>query len=392
MSFSRTQIEEHLSAMGHSATLNKVRYQEALYERAAAKFLLKTKPLEAMRTQPLASVVHDDLNTYALPSDYGTFIDLIPEDNREAWDSAVRNGAGQFDLHKALKNRVISIEGSEGTKIIKINWKSRSPKVLATMDSLTANGTWSAVATASNVAADTITKTKGSGSIRFDVAATNDGIQNTGLATQDMTDENGVADVLFDLYIKNSTDLANLTSITARWGNDLTAKYWTGVAQTLQADGTAFKVGWNTIKVPWSTATQTGTVDATAIDSLKFTCTVSGAISKLRIDNVRFSIGRNFDLKYYSKYFFKVNGAYASRPTTNGDDLFLCDNDSLPLYLFECLKDMAHQLEGTDSAFDIKYARQELQELFPFFRAEYPSQAKKMTSNYGGKPRFQRRW
>ncbi len=53
---------------------------------------------------------------------------------------------------------------------------------------------------------------------------------------------------------------------------------------------------------------------------------------------------------------------------------------------------MAHQMEGTDGAFDINYARQELSELFPFFRAEYPTQAKKMTSNYGGKPRFRRRW
>lgn len=397
MTFPLSTIKEHLIGMSHGGTLDKVRNQNALFERAGAKFLLKAKPLDVMRTAPLASVVHDDLNRYAFPVDYGTLVDLIPEDNRQLWDSAVRNSAGQFDLHKALKNRVISIEGSEGGKILLVNWKSRSPKVLNTMDSLTANGTWGAVATASNVAADTITKRKGSASIRFDVAATGDGISNTTMTAVDMTNENGVAEVLFDLYIKNAADLANLTSITPTWGNDLTTKYWTAVALTAQADGSALQVGWNSMRAPWNTAVQTvSIVDVTAIDSLKFTATVLAAISKLRIDNVRFSIGRNFDVKYYSKYLFKIvtTGLYASRPATD-DDLVLVDNDSLPLYLFECLKDMAHQVEGTDSAFDITYARQELAELFPFFRAEYPSQSKKMTSNYGGKPRFgrfSRRW
>jgi hypothetical protein len=376
--------------MGRGSTLNKLRNIEALAERSASVFLAKCKPMETMRTAALTAV-HDDLNDYALPSDYNSLIDLIPQDSRTSWDMAYRRAAGVFDLQKAIKNRIVSIEGSEGSKIIRINWKSRQAKTAHTMDSLTSNGTWSAVATASGLLADEIVKRKGNASIRFDVAATGDGIQNTTMTAIDLTDEDEIGDVLFDLYIKNAADLANLTNIAAaRWGIDLTANYWTGVAQTLQADGSALQVGWNEIKIPWSTATETGTVVPASVDSLRFTFTVAAAIGDLRIDNVRFSIGRNFDLKYYSKYLFKnAAGTFIARPVDD-DTIVLVDNDSLPLYLFEVLKSMAHQLEGTDSAFDISYAKEELKDLYPAFRSEYPDQRKKMAQSYSGLPRFQR--
>ena len=361
-----------------------------MFERSASKFLLRCKPVETMRTGVLASTIHDDLNDYALPSDYNSLIDLIPQDNRTNWDNAFRSPAGKFDLEKAIRNRTVSIEGSEGTKIIRINWKTRSAKILNTCDSLTANGTWAVVATASGLIIDEITKRKGGASVRFDVAATGDGVDNDDMSAVDLTDEDEVADLLVDIYLKSSTDVANLNSITAIWGNDLTSAYWTGVAQTAQADGTAFRVGWNTIKVAWSTATETGTVAPATIDSFKVTLNIDAAISDVRLDDIRFSIGRNFDIKYYSKYLFKnTSGTYLSRPAGVDDsENVTIDNDSLPIYLFELLKDMAHQMEGTDSGFDIQYAENELRTLYPAFRSEYPDQRKKMVSSYGGMPRW----
>lgn len=385
-----SQIDSHLIGMGHGGTLNKVINKYQMYERSASKFLLKNKPITSMRTKVLTDAVHDDLNDYDLPDDFLSLIDLIPQDNRESWDNAYRTYSGVFDIQKAIKNRTVSIEGSEGTKIIRINWKSKQPKVLHTMDSLTSNGTWAVVGTASGLVIDEITKRKGNASVRFDVATTGDGIQNSTMTAVDMTDEDEVADVLFDVYIKNSTELAKLTSIIGIWGNNLTTALWTGTAQTTQADGSAFKVGWNNIKIPWSTATETGTVIPSTINSLKFTVACTAAISDLRIDNVRFSIGRNFDIKYYSKFLFKnSSNTWISIPTTD-DDIVVIDNDGLPILLFELLKDMAHQMEGSDAAFDINYAQGELKELFPNFRSENPNQTKLASTSYGGLPRFRR--
>lgn len=380
MSFTITQVKENLTGLGHGGTLKKVRNIEAMFERSAAAFLLKLRPLETMRNATLVSTIHDDVYNYSLPSDFGALIDLIPQDNRNGWDKAVRNLARQFDLQKATRNKTISIEGSEGSKIIRINWKSRQGKVLHTMNSITSNGTWGAVGTATGIKANTIFKISGSGSIEFDIVTTGDGIQNTTMTALDLTDEDEVADIFVWMYFGTVP-----TSVSALWGNDLTANYWTSTAQTTQADGTAFKVGWNLLKFSWSSATETGTVDPATIDAFRITV-ASGAQNNVRVDNILFSIGRNFDIKYYSKYLIKNSaGTWISRTTDDGDILVL-DNDSLPQFLMECLIDMAHQMEGTDSTFDITFAENKLKTLYPAYKSLYPNMVAKAVGSYGPLP------
>ena len=390
MSITIAEAKTHLTGMTHSGTLNRVRNVAEMFHRAANTLLSLIDPITTMRTGSLSNLVHDDLNDYALPGDYKKLIDLIPQDNRDNWDNAYRNLAGQFDREKAIRNRVLSIEGSEGSKIIRINWKTRTPKVLNSMNSHTSNGTWSVVAGATNLALDEIYKRKGSASIRFDVAATGDGIDNDDMTAVSLSDEDEIADVLFDLYIEDATDLARITSITTRWGNDLTTNYWVGVAQTTQADGSALQVGWNEIKVPWSTATETGTVAPATIDSFRFTLTVTAAVTKLRIDNVRFSIGRPFEMKYYSKYLLKNSAGTWIQKTTSESDTIVLDDDEINGYLYECLIAAAHQMEGSDAVFDINFAKGELEKFYRRYRAEYPSMSKKAVTNYGGSPRWNR--
>lgn len=379
--FTVSQIKQHLTGLGHGGTLNKVRNIDEMLERSAAQFLLKVHPLESIRVGSLTGTVHDNFYDYSLQSDFGAMIDLIPQDNRQTWDSAYRSPSGAFDLQKAIRNKVVSIEGRDGTKMIRINWKSRQGKTLNTMDSLTANGTWSSVGSAANLKANSIFKVSGNASIEFDLVATGDGIQNTTMSEVDMTDEDETADIFIPIYLPSVP-----TSITAIWGNDVTTNYWTSTAVTTQADGTAFRVGWNTIKFSWSTATESGTVDPTAIDAFKLTVTNATAMNNIRVDNIIFSIGRNFDMKYYSKYLYKNSaGTYLSKPSTD-DDYVTIDNDTLPIYLFECLTDMAHQMEGTDSAFDLNFASGKLKELYPAYKGLYPSQAKKQAGRYGSNP------
>lgn len=385
MSHTFGQIKEHLLGMGHGGTLSKVRNIEAMAERTASVFVAKSKPLETIRLASL-DLVYDDVYDYSLPADFNSLMDLYPQDNRNSWDKAFRMHGEEFDLRKAYKTRTISIEGAEGTKKLRLNWRSKAAKVLHTMDSVDGNGTWTAVGTATGIVKDDIFKIKGSASIKFNLVASGDGIQNTTMSSIDLTDEDEVSAA----FVWVNMPIVP-TSVSAFWGNDLTTNYWTATAQTTQADGSAFKVGWNRVKFPWdSTATESGTVDPSVIDSFKITA-ASGTvpINNMRVDDIRFSIGRNFDIKYYSKFLFKDadTGVYSSRPASD-TDIVLVDNDSLPIYLFELLKSMAHQVEGTDSAFDIDYAKQELEDLYPSFRSEHPDQRKKIANSYGNGPRW----
>ena len=396
MSQSITQVKENLSPMLHGGSLNKVRNVENMFERAANTLLSKIDPVDTIRNLPLSNTVHDDVFNYSLPSDYKNIIDLIPQDNRQSLDSAGRRQAERFDLRKLLANKTLSIEGSEGSKIIRINWKSRSGKVLHKMDSLTANGAWTVVGSATGLKLDTITKRSGAGSIRFDLIATGDGIQNSDMSAIDLSDEDEVADVFLSFYIKSAADLANLISIQPIWGNDLTTNFWTGVAQTVQADGTDFKVGWNEIRVPWSTATEnvSGGVDPSKIDSAKVLVAATGAISDIRIDQIVFSIGRNFDIKYYSKFLFQnTAGTFITKPTSD-DDVVILDNDAIQIYLLECLIAAAQQIEGSDSGFDLDWAVEELYGnrgkkkigLYAKYKSEYPTMSKKAIGFYGSRP------
>ena len=295
-------VKNHLTAMLHGGSLSKVRSWDEACERAANIVLANLDPIETERTTPLARVIHDDLNNYPLPSDYKKIIDLYPQDDRTYLDSAGRVYIERFALRVPIKNKELTIEGSEGSKFLRVNWKSEPPVTFHAMNSLTTGGTITAVGSATGLRLQKLYKLSGSGSIEFDVVATGDGIQSVNTTTLDLEDWDELPDIIFPVYIGDKT---NLTSITFIFGNDLTANYWTCVAQTVQADGTAFQNGWNWIRCPWSTATETGTVDPATIDSWKITIQATGAISNVRVDNITFSLGRVFDIKYYSKYLFK---------------------------------------------------------------------------------------
>lgn len=383
--------------MIHSGTLNKVRNFYSACERAANTLMATIDPIETIRVASLSQVIHDDLNNYPLPSDYKKIIDLYPQDNRTNLDSAQRQFAENFSLGVAISNKKIAIEGSEGSKILRVNWRSVGPMTMNAMNSLTANGTWSAVASATGLKAQNLYKLSGSASIEFDVVASGDGIQNTTQTAIDLTDWDELADVIVPVYFGS---VSALTSVTLRWGNDLTTNYWTGVAQTAQADGTAFRAGWNWIKVPWSTATETGTVAPATVDSFRITIASTGAIANVRVDNIVFSLGRVFDIKYYSRFFFKSSaGTYLVQPTS-GDDTVIGDGDLNNIFLYELLKSCAQQIEGEDSSFDINYANLNLHGnpnspdpvmrygLYARYRTENPSMSKKAVTRYSSGPRF----
>lgn len=398
--YSINEVENNLVGLAHGSSLKKVRNKHHLMERAAANLISKIRPIETMRVQPLASTVHDAQLDYALPTDFGSLVDIYPQVSRQTTDRGSRIHPLEFDRTQALSNQVFSIEGKNGSKYVRINWNVQTPAVLSTVNDVDDNGTWVASGTSTNIVQDTIIKVSGAGSVRFDMAADGDGIQNTTLSSLDLTDEDEVADVYVYFYIKDSTELAKLTSATVVWGNDVTTNYWTGVAQTAQADGTAFNVGWNLIKVPWSTATETGTVAPASIDSFKITFAASSAITDIRIDNIVFSVGQPFNIKYYSKYLFQnASGTWISQPSV-GTDVVVLDNDAYNIFLYECLDEIAHQVEGEDSQFDMQQAAKKLYGdpravdtaarvgLYARYRTMYPSQDLKARGNYGMKPRY----
>ena len=387
-----SEVKNNLTGMLSGTTLNRVTNLNQVFERAANTVNTNIDAIETERTQALQNTVHDNVYNYTLNSDFKKLIDLFPQDNRTSRDRGARRYAEPFDAEKLVRNKQISIEGDDGTKFIRINWRSRAPITVSNMNSLTANGTWGAVGSASNLATDDLFRVSGSSSIRFDVNVSGDGLQNTGLSSLDLEKLDELADFFQWLYFPS---VSALTSITGIWGNDVSSAFWTSVAQTSQFDATAFKIGWNLIRFPWATATETGTVDPATIDSFKFTIATTGAIAKVRADNITTSLGRNFDLKYYSQFAFKnTAGTFIIRPTSDDDEV-VYQGTAFQIFLLECLKAIRQQLtKGNTLHPDIIYARRELngdpsspdpvqrRGLYASYRAEYPSMSKKSITTW----------
>lgn len=388
------EAKDHLSGRLHGADVDDIENLPELFERAQNEMLSKVDPVDTIRVAPLSQTIHDDVFNYALASDFKDPIDLYPQDDRDIGDVADRRPARLFDLKKAIAEKQVSVEASEGTKYLRVNWRSRAGTVLHSMNSLTSDGTWSAVTGASGVALDTIFKISGTGSIKFNLTATGGGIQNTTISALDLSGEDEVADIFVWVYLPSTS----ITSVACRFGNDLTANYWTPTAQTTQADGTAFKVGWNLIRFAWNGATETGTVDPATVDSFRVTINGSTAINNIRVDNIIFSIGRNFDLKYYSKFIFKnSSGTWITKPNTDSDTIVL-DNDASEIFLNELLIEAAHQIESSNSAGDIQFAQERLNGnprspdpkqklgLYAAYKRRYPSLVVKSVGSYGSLP------
>lgn len=359
MSYTIGNIKSHLQGMGHTATLGRVRNFENMCERAANTMLMKVRPLETIYTAELPQAVHEQVYDYPLQTYFGDLIDIYPVDNRTSLDAGDRVYAEDFDRRKAIDANKISIEGKNGLKFARINWPVSAPKIVNAMDSLTANGTWSAVATATNLKVDALRIMSGTASLEFDLAASGDGIKNTTMASLDLSANDGEGD--FFAWV-DFPAVTNLTSVSLVFGNDLTLKYWTSAAVTTQSDGSALAAGWNLLRFPWSSATETGVVDDTAIDSVKMTFAVTGAIAGVRVDSLTVSNGRYFNIKAYSKWLFQdTTGTWEVRPTAESDDdVVMLDADNLQIFLLELLIAMAQQLEGSDSGFDIGWAQKEL--------------------------------
>ena len=208
-------LETNLISLIHSGTLVKVRNKYEMFERVQNTVLSKIDPIETERITPLAQIIHDDLSNYSLASDFKKIIDLYPQADSSILDKGERRLAESFDVQKSITNKTLTIEGSEGTKFLRVNWKRNTAMVFHSMNSLTSNGTWVVVGTATGLKLNEQVKYSGSGSIEFDVAADGDGIQITDAGAINLTNWDELADNLIAIYVP---DVTNLTGFTVVFG------------------------------------------------------------------------------------------------------------------------------------------------------------------------------
>lgn len=290
---------------------------------AANRMLARIDPEETRRTQTLSTPFYDNLQTYAMPDDVKRILDIRPTANRRDQPGLSHfEGTTARQFLERLTPDSFSIGWNNMLRTLKAQ---RLPAGnVATMDSFespTGNGSWSGNVDASNLYVENLNYVEGSAAMGFDLSGATGAanILNTTAAVVDLSALRYNDASMLRLYIPSGFS-SRFTSFKLLRGESASA--YREATVTSQADGTAFKDGWNYLLFPWNTATQVGSPTNLLNTYRRFSITYSAgtAIPGVIIDAWMNALGNLYELEYYSEYMFRTAaGIWIARPTADTD-------------------------------------------------------------------------
>jgi hypothetical protein len=375
----------------HGTTVNKVPGIYNIANRAARAFILDVDPKETQRIVQLPQVFNSVFD-YPCPVDVkgDRVVDIGPQAGRMPGDVYPQGYAQDFAANQnvSFDNKTYT-QWNTGIKTLRIE-APNLPAPLVLCDTSTVTG-WTATSGAQNLSLDTTNNVAGGGDITFDLAAgpTTGSIQVSTLQPIDVSARVNIDTEYFWVYLPTGSAF---TSLTLRWGSDVTANYYTYTTSVTQ-QGTAFQNGWNLIAMPWASATKVGTPVLTAFDSVQLVPTYNGTLQTgVKFCNLTSITGTYFQAQYYSKYFFRdpVTNAFQETIASGGVDdnkLINLDTDSYNLYFNKMATYVAQSLQGADADYDATFWDNEYRMALEKYKALNPSEAMLKSSSYYPMPR-----
>ena len=317
--------------------------------KAANRMLTRISPAETIRTATFATPFWDNVNDYALPTDFKQGIDIRPQANRQDmpgqsnWSATTPKQFNIFlspDSYSLRWNNMVRTLRAQRLPNGNVATMDNFDVTISGTDALS-NGSWAPEVDASGLFAETLNCVEGNSSLGMNL----DG--STGLA--DIVNSTAVAIDLSAQRYQDSSFLffyipvgysSRFTSFTLRRGSSASA--YVQATVTTKADGTAFNDGWNFLLFNWNTATTTGTPDNTQNTYRRFgiNYTIGTSINGCLIDNWTDSLGDLYEVEYYSEYMFRTSsGSWIQTPTSD-TDLVNVSVSSYSIFLQEMMKDI----------------------------------------------------
>lgn len=236
-------------------------------------------------------------------------------------------------------NKIYTIEQRDGASILRISQPAiGSSTTIHSANDHDANGTWTADTTNSdalNVSTDTVIFQEGGGSVKFDADVSQSSNNRVTVTNSDMTAINlsayqSTGIIRFWVYLPDITDDTSqyVTSVEFRWGSD-SSNYWS-LTRTKPVNSAIFQDRWNLMEFAWKDATETGTVDETAIDYLLVTINYSASQADavgFRINDINIYNPKEMKLVYFSNFTVAVTSTlvWKARATATTDILLAPD-------------------------------------------------------------------
>lgn len=342
--------------------------------RGARRLLEEIDLRSTKRKSVLGTDLFDDIYSYPSPTDLkgSAIIDFDPQVNRDRTFRIELVTEQEFEQKKRVRNNIVALATDELVPRILFSGNvDDTILVTATLDSTTAEGTWTAFSDATNIQNDSANFVKGGGAISYDLTGSGveAGIQNTTIPQFDITEFTNQGQIFVWAYINSIT---NLTNFIIRIGNDLTTNYYTQtITQTNEA--TSFVNGWNLLRFDFASMTLNGTVTATEVDSIRIYMTKTSGKSDdgYRFDHVELHTGQIHDIIYYSRFAWQSSGGTFLEDSTADTDLINAETDEVDGFIFRMKMELFRELRRFDL---VKDAKQEYLEWKRDYQRRNPSE------------------
>jgi len=374
-----------------------VQSRQITVNRAVRTVLGEVDLRSTKRSAQLSPNMYEDVYEYAAPTDLKgeKIIDLRKQVNRSSMERWLLVDDDDFDRTKGLSQHRIALRDENFSKLLRIDGVEGSDSlVLNTCESLTANGTWSAAADASNLTLDNDNFITGGGALNFDMAtgAATGYIENSTMDALDLTDYDEKGSIFVWVYIPDYSDAQadTVTNFILRWGNS-DAAYWHRTVTT-NNEGATFYDGWNLLRFDWNGATEVGTVDPTAIDYLRLTVTKSTSLAAdtdWRVDNFIIRLGEIYNTVYYTKYGWQTSALAYQEESSATTDLLVADTDEIEGIAFKAAEYASQELKEYE---EMKQFRADYENWKSKYTSNNPSEALKKTRAYASLPRIHNRF
>jgi hypothetical protein len=390
MSYTIAQLKNDLTAVIHGTTLNQIQNLDGLIDRAGRKLVSELDPIETIRIAQINNALYDDVYDYSCPADLkgDRIIDIRPQVNRTTRDRFFQVYNEEFDLYKAKVNPAeVTVQYNTAVKSLRIKKNLTQGLLLNNCNSLTANGTWTVGGSATDLTVDELNYITAGGSLRCNLSAganpSTGYFENSTMEAVDLSRDEGIGSLFVWVYLPTGS---NFTNIILRWGSS-SSNYWSATA-TSANNSVAFQNGWNLVRFDWSSATETGTPDSSAVDYLRVTGTYNGtAMTAFRIDNIVSQLGSIYEIEYYSKYIFRSSAGTFQETVLDDEDEINLDTDSYNLLFNLVAMYAVQQQQSSNGNFDYAFFEKQYEQDKARYIAKNKSQVMKPQQVYYAMPK-----
>ena len=344
------QLKDDVAGMLSGIDITQISNLNRCLQRAFTTQLQKADIPEASGIQNI-TLYSGVFNYLCNPSIYGTAItDIRPEGvSRNPNNQVIKTNQEDFDRTKNYQGRdgtMSTFEYNNGVPTIRI--VAPFPKQMTVLDPMNQIGGWTVGGVASNLVQDTTVFYQSPASLRMNLGTGTGNLTET-INAINLSTYQGVGVAFIPIFIPSTQTATNLTSITLEIGSD--SGDYSSVTNTTGFLGAWQSGNWLLVPFDFSTATNTGTPNWTAITYLNVIFNTSGTITNFRTGGLWISFPTQAQILFQSAAIFLPVGSNTPLTTITLDsDTIILTDPAYNIYQYECAISVCQESGGASGS------------------------------------------